>query len=155
MVTNATKVSGKIAKGGMGCFLNPPKHPEYYCHVKNIAGDKRAGRFNMSLEAAADSTSLDDHIRGVARKILRQWKPLPLDSEPVQNWIHHVLGYYKNCYSKDGVGHDVNKDMVVDKSGERNLDTHLGVMHIRRYYPEYVPSDADFENAYWGKESVS
>jgi hypothetical protein len=36
-----------------------------------------------------------------------------------------------------------------------HLFDHLGVHHIREFYPEFVPSTEDFEKAYWGERPAT
>jgi len=149
---------GKIVNSGMGGFLNPPTHPEHRLSVQS----KKKNSFSMSLSAAIDCRYLDDATKQEAKDILDNWKKLPLNDITVQDWIHHVLGYFKNCFSPDGVDRNANNCLIwIEKDAknygskwcnfERNYNNHLGVMLIRKYYPEYEINENDFENAYWGK----
>ena len=138
------KVKGRIEKNGMGGFLNPPTHPEHSYRVQGKG-------FCMSITVAVQDSMLEECVRARARMLLENWVKPPLKHPEIQDWIYQVLGYFRNCYSKDGAGRNLCKDMVVS---EQPLDEnrHLGVMHIRNWYPSYVPTKLDFKNAYWGRK---
>jgi len=143
------KTNGRIVNSGMGGFLNPPEHPEHFYSVKQFGPDYFGGAFSMSLSSAVECDWLLDSVKAKAKAVLDQWIKPELESEAVQDWICRCLGYFKNCYSKDGVGRNVNTDLIVSKE-PLDVNRHLGVMHIRKFYPEYIPSEKDFEGAYWG-----
>lgn len=134
---------GKLVNRGMGGFLNPPGHPEHDWSIQSTYGDT----FSMSLSSA----------KGAAQGKLNSWCPLPLDSEPVQDWIAQVLGYFKGCYcGQDKQGQtswnvsDIRITNEIDPV--LNQDLHAGVHLIRKYYPEFVAEGKHFETAYWGKK---
>jgi hypothetical protein len=152
---------GRIVSGGMGGFLNPPTHPEHYRSVKSYQGN----HFFMSLSFATECERLDDETRNGAAVILSNWVKPSINDEPVQDWIYRVLGYFHNCYSIDGKDRDVNNCLIwieKDKKSfgdkwknfQRNRNRHIGVMFIREFYPEYMPTDDDFHNAYWGTKKA-
>jgi len=152
MNNNKIKKSyGSIKLDGCGGFLNPPTHPE---HTHSVTGRN----FFMSLSSAVDAEWLEDIVRARAKRILDAWTPLPIEHEDVQNWIYRSLGYFNNCYSKDWINRNVNThcEIIKYKKGSlefwKNMPRHLGVMHIREYYPQYQPKLSDFNNAYWGKK---
>ena len=144
------KEKGKISKGGMGNALAPPTHPMHDFHVEGLSKDS----FAICLSSALKYEWLDDRTKEKAGAILNKWEPLPLSNPDMQDWIHQVLGYFKHCYSKDGVGRNVNTDCVISEE-PLDVNRHLGVMYIRSYYPHYCPTDKDFEGAYWGKKPES
>lgn len=143
---------GKIDRtSGMGGFLNPPTHPEHTISVRSSYGNT----FFMSLSSAAEAEWLDPSTRGTARGILKAWKPLPIESPEVQDWIRQVLGYFRNCYRGDGSEPECwnASNLVTDRTDLRfDVDRHAGVHLIRKYYPEYVPLSVQFRESYWGKK---
>ena len=135
---------GNIMKGGAGGFLNPPTHPEHFLHV----GGRR---YSMSLSHAANCNMLDDETREAATSILQAWAAPDIDDPEVVDWIHQVLGYFRDCYSVNGEN-NVNTDLVVSEE-QLDINYHFGVMFIRKFYPDYAPSEDDFRQAYWGKKT--
>ena len=140
---------GKIVHEGMGSFLEPPTHPSHYYRVKSSYGDT----FAMSLEAAAESDWLNYKTRKKAKEILDSWKPLPLNDPRTQDWIHQVLGYFKDCYQgKNGSWNVSDLEINPNIDPIKNQDRHAGVHFIRKYYPHYRLTKKDLEEAYWGKK---
>lgn len=150
---------GKIAFGGMGGFLNPPTHPEHDYSVSSVYGDN----FSMSLSAASESEWLNASTVIRAKAMLDEWQKPDINSQSVKEWIYQVLGYFENCFSPDGIDRNVSNSLTwIPKNGKkwgdkwqnfkRDTNKHLGVMLIRKYYPEYKPSITDFKMAYWGKK---
>ena len=141
---------GKLVHSGMGGFLNPPGHPEHEWSIQSSYGDT----FSMSLSAAAESDWLEAKAKGAAIGKLKSWKPMDLESEPVQDWIVQVLGYFKGCYAgQDKQGNqswnvsDLRMDAKIDPV--LNADLHAGVNLIRKYYPAFTPTPKHFGLAYW------
>lgn len=140
-----------ITNSGMGGFLNPPTHPEHTLSVKSVYGDK----FSMSLSSAIESEWLNDECRNKAKEILSSQQAPDINSQEVKEWIHEVLGYFNHCYSKDGKNRNVSTHLEIIKDDPfeaKIIDRHLGVMLIREYYPNYVPTVEDFNKAHWGKQ---
>jgi len=155
---------GKVVNEGAGGFLSPPTHPEHTQSVRSTFGDT----FFMSLSSARDSEWLNQETRIKAKWILKKWNPLPVDHEDVQDWIHHVLGYFKNCYKGKRECDDLtcekctneawNADKLrirrkVDPMRAGMYNLHAGVHLIRKYYPDFKPTENDFANAYRGTKA--
>lgn len=147
---------GKIDRtSGCGGFLCPPSHPEHTHSVRSSYGDT----FFMSLTCAAyDSDWLNPLTRGAARGILKRWsrtKP-SIDGVNNQKWVRQVLGYFAGCYhganAKGEQSWDAS-DLRINKDADPmlNADIHAGVHCIRKYYPEFKPTQAQFDEAKWGK----
>jgi hypothetical protein len=73
----------------------------------------------------------------------------------VQEWVLQVLGYFSGCYnfSTDEGGWNADKltiDMFVHPM--KAIDYHAGVHRIRKYYPDFMPTQAQFNIAHWGTE---
>lgn len=128
---------GKIVKGSMGSFLEPPTHPTHLYSVKSVFGNT----FYMSIESAADDKEnwLDERTRAEAKKIMSEWKPLPIENKDVQEWINKVLKYFKHCYQgKNGEWEAGSLIIDTDDSNLiKNQDKHAGVHLIRKYYPNF------------------
>jgi hypothetical protein len=88
----------------------------------------------MSLSAAVTCEWLSVETKNAAARRLEKWEKPCLDSPEIQDWIFQMLGYFRGCY-RDNVKH---------------VDEHDGVRKIREYYPEFIPTDEHFQNAYWG-----
>lgn len=148
------KEKARVINSGMGGFLNPPGHPE---HTKSVETDllrRPENRGSMSLSIAADCEYIDSITQQRAKVILHEWSlhRARLASEEIQDWIKQVLGYFRGCYKGDG-SNPWNADQLriaQDTDPLLNADIHAGVHLIRRYYPEYVPTQEQFDGAYWG-----
>jgi hypothetical protein len=148
------KEKGRIVKGnGMGGFLCPPTHPMYTQHVETDLKRRKENRGGTSLEYAVKDDTLDDETRAKAKAILDSWKAPPIDSEEIREWVLQVLGYFKGCYnldlSEDGWSND-NLTIDMNLNPLEYIDNHAGVHLIRKYYPDFIPTRDDFDNAYWG-----
>lgn len=111
----------------------------------------------MSLTAAAKDSWLDPATRAEARKMLKAWQPPPPNSPEIIDWRQQVLGYFRSMYRNPNAakGEEWNAStMIVDRDRDplENADDHAGVHLIRRYYPDYVPTEEDFGGAYWGSK---
>lgn len=139
-----------VRSGGMGGFLNPPTHPEHDFHVGSA-------RESMCLTTASYDEGIDPRTRKAAKALLTEWesKKPPLESPEVQAWISEVLGYFRGCYRNphvDGLRQWSASDCIVsDRDPVSNADDHLGVRFIRRFYPTFMPTEAMFKRAKWGK----
>jgi hypothetical protein len=144
---------GKIVNSGMGGFLDPPTYPTHAQSVHSVYDDT----FSCSLPSAASSEWLDRETATEAARIIANWQKPPIDSPEIRDWIEQVLGYFANSYSLDGKTRNIDKSET--KKGNPfkiGVNRHLGVMLIRRFYPDYTPTQTDFKNAYWGdKKQVS
>lgn len=143
------KDQGSIVHEGMGGFLCPPTHPEHNQSVCSRVGD----RFSMCLSSAVDCDWLDEGTRNKAKEILDAWRKPPIADSDVQDWILQVLGYFRGCYKGlDGPEEWSVSNLKMDRSVDPvlNADQHAGVHLIRKYYPEFIPTDLHFKAAYWG-----
>jgi len=138
---------GKIVHEGQGGFLNPPTHPEHEYCVHSTYGDT----FWISLSSAAESEWLNAATKARAKGILNRWQPLPIEHPDVKQWIHQILGYFRNCY-QSASGSWQAGELRILKAGDDPLpvDLHAGIHLIRKYYPEYQPTASDWNAAYWG-----
>jgi hypothetical protein len=118
--------------------------------------------------AAAGTYETDGKTKAACQRIMAAYaksKPT-LDDPSVKDWVLQVLGYFRNSWSLDGVRRNVNdKDNIVFTKSQQgsdswksvppkglNISHHLGVMYVRSHYPQYMPKDSDFKDAYWGKK---
>lgn len=146
---------GRVVRGGMGGFLNPPTHPEHELHVETDLRRRPENRGGMSLTAAAEAKWLDAATRAEARRILADWQPPSPDSPEVVDWRRQVLGYFRGMYRNPNApsGQEWHAGSMIhdpDRDPIENADDHGGVNLIRHYYPDYMPTEEDFGGAYWG-----
>ena len=159
MFESSLKRNALIADSGMGGFLDPPDYPTHSFHIQTDLGRRIQHRGSMSLESAegTDSAWLDPTTRKEARELLNKWKSSrpPLSSPKVQKWISEVLGYMRSGYRNPNVAGSAQwnaSNLIFDaaRSPVANADDHAGVRLIRKFYPEYIPTEEDFANARWG-----
>lgn len=154
---------GRITKGGMGGFLNPPGHPEHDWHVETGLWREPENRGEYSLRYAVDSPMLDLATRAAARTLLNTWEltKAALNSPAVVKWIHQVLGYYAGCFNFQAEGNSeqgwYTQNLTIDSDVDplENAEFHAGVHRIREFYPDYTPCRLDFLRAYWGTKPES
>lgn len=146
--------SARIANDGMGSFLCPPGHPEHTMHVETELHRRRENRGGMSLSYAAACEHLDPAVSKAAKQLLDDWAAnrMPLESAEVQKWIRQVLGYFVTCYKGDGEDpwNVSNLKMDAERDPMQNVDEHAGINLIRKYYPEFQPTEQHFDEARWG-----
>jgi hypothetical protein len=147
---------GRISGTGMGGFLNPPGHPE---HTFSVAWGKGRSEGSASLSHAVTVEWLDETTKAKAKALLDEWE---IEQRHVidRDWVQQILGYFRNCYRHPGVKDETEWCashclITRDRNPMEHLFDHLGVHHIREFYPEFVPSTEDFEKAYWGERPVS
>jgi len=148
------KENGRIINEGCGGFLNPLGHPEHFFSVETDLSRRKENRGMMSLSHCFEAEYMRNDIRIECQDLLDYWNKnkFPLDSPEVIDWIHQVLGYFKNCYKGKGDNPWNVKNLIIDPTNSLLVDDHAGVHHIRKYYPEYQPSENDFKQAHWGKK---
>lgn len=148
-------VSARVTYRGMGGFLNPPTHPEHHLHVETDLRRRKDNRGGMSLSAAAECDYIDPRVRAEAKRRLAKWEAPPSDDPAIVDWRHQVLGYFRGMYRKPATPHPyewhvANLASDPERDPIEHADAHAGVHHIRRFYPDYVPTEDDFAGAYWG-----
>jgi len=145
------KRTARIVPGGMGNFLDPPEYPTHQFHIGY--GRRQGG---SSLTSNSSVESIDPLTRKEVRGLLDNWKKNrpPIDSPEVRKWISEVLGYMATGYRNPNAGDkqwDASK-LVFDSKRDpvRNAKDHAGVHLIRKFYPDFTPTDDDFAGARWG-----
>ena len=145
----------RIVSGGMGCFLNPPGHPEHSYHVETYADWWHYQRSEpdglMSLTTALLSEYISGGMQRRIDRILTGWeasKPA-LDAPECREWIRRVMRHFATCYRGDeSLGQMAwyagNVRIRHDWDPMVHTDEHCGVHLIRKYYPEYMPVWQDF-----------
>jgi len=153
-----------------GSFLSPPNHPShkygYAAGVEHGQGYQEYGSIDH-LHEEAQKKNLQE-VLAITNRIFDEWKQnkLPEDHQAVQQWEAYVYAYFKNCYSRDGIERDTNKQIIVEKQPNnwtKNYpetwttkpqppEHHLAVLAIRENYPEHKPR-VDLINTppTWGK----
>lgn len=114
---------------GMGGFLNPPGDPEHFYLVRESG---RNGSL-MSLRSAVAEDYVPASVRERAAKLLAEATPTCSEL-----WVREVYGYFKNCYSPDGVNRDTG-DCLIDGTGNLPAEHHLAVMFVRTFFPDHEP----------------
>lgn len=136
---------------GCGGFLNPPTHPE---HAKSVVTDLNRHphhRGVCSLSYATSAEWIAPAVRAQAARILAEWQPPALTSPEVVAWIRKVLGYFCSCYIRPYGGQNASDLLAAPRLDPlANAHTHAGVAFIRQFYPAYVPTRDDFNQARWG-----
>lgn len=132
-----------IRNTGMGGFLNPPTHPEHYYSVETTTS-------SMSLTVASTDQDLRPKIKEAATKLLNDWQPPDLDQ--IQDWVHQILGYFRNCYKGEGEKPWNAGNLVITAIHPGGINAHAGVHFIRKYYPDFQPNKKQFDYAYWGSK---
>ena len=138
---------------GAGGFLNPPTHPEHTASVSSST-------MGMSLSHAVSCDYIPDEIRARARQILGNWVRPALNSPEIQEWILQVFGYFKGCFKgsagpKEWHVEQLRIEPTTPEKELLNADLHAGVHFIRGFYPEFMPTLAQFAGAYWGQKTIA
>lgn len=154
---HATRRDARVVRNGQGNFLDPPEYPSHEYHVQTDLRRRPENRGSMSLTHAVEEAPwLDPDTKRKAKELLDKWKTSrpALNSQRVQDWIHQVLGYFKNSYRNPSAGSqqwNVSKLIFDERDPVHNADDHAGVHRIRKFYPDFSPTEQDFAGAYWGK----
>lgn len=87
----------------------------------------------LSLEGAANDENIPADFRARVQKLLDE-------AELVESelWVRNVYGYFRNCYSPDGVSQNAS-DAAIERNSHRPPEHHLAVMAIRKYFPDHEP----------------
>lgn len=147
----------RVVRNGQGHFLAPPEYPSHEYHVQTDLRRRPDDRGSMELTYAVEEAPwLDPETKREAKALIDKWKTSrpALNSQKVQDWIHQVLGYFKNGYRNPSAGAQqwhASKLIFDERDPVQNADDHAGVHLIRKFYPEFAPTERDFARAYWGK----
>lgn len=156
---------------GMGSFLDPPNSPQaqYEVHMWYGAHRTREADCIMSLEGALKDPDVPESIKRRIRKLFED-----ADMRPTEEWLSQVYGYFKNCYSPDGVDRNVSRCLIVtlakqqpQREGERYrvgsfgehaygddpppIETSLAVIYVRHWFPDHEPRADLLIHGRWGK----
>ncbi|WP_422661608.1 hypothetical protein ACK8P5_26155 (plasmid) [Paenibacillus sp. EC2-1] len=118
----------KVVRSGLGGMLNPPGHAEHNFSVSDGYGSR------MALTSALNDDRIPDEFKDQVRLLL-----LMHEGTFTEEWEHTCYNYFRNCYSPDGVNRDVSC-CLIDRSNKAPADHHLAVMHIRLFFPTYIPN---------------
>lgn len=147
---------------GCGGFLDAPGYPTHTHSIVSYRGSKPRDFESISSLRYDLEDWIPADIRAQAKALLDAWhaNPPSIDSAEVQDWIHQVLGYFRNCWRGKGPEPEcwhANKLEIVsgplmDGVQVYAIEKHAGVHMIRKFYPEFTPSAEDWARAYWGKK---
>lgn len=157
-MAHAAYVVAKIVNNGMGGFLCPPNHPK---HTKSVIWREFSPHSRVfternsnycSLSHALDADYFSPSIKEAVQALFDEWEQgkFPLEHPEIQAWICQVLGYFRRCYADNGSRH-ADKLTIDDRDPMTCIDTHAGVLLIRDFYPNFVPTAEHFRTAKWGK----
>lgn len=128
----------KIVPGSAGSFLCPPGHPNHTHHLEGFDSPRHR---NVSFSGGLDYALTDEYdgsqaVKDRVRKMMDGAQLVASDM-----WIKEVYGYFRNCYSPDGVTRDVSKALIHRPATAPAIDParHLAVMLIRKYFPDHEP----------------
>lgn len=119
----------KLVNNGMGAlgFLCPPGHPNL-THALEAPqrGDVATYALTRALETPGDFPAA----------VMAEVRALFASAQLVcsEKWVRHVYGYFRNCYSPNGVDRS-----VVDVTRSGPPEHHLAVLTIREYFPDHQP----------------
>lgn len=155
--TRKARRDAQIVRNGAGGFLDPPEYPTHEYHVQTDLRRRPENRGSMALTYAVEEAPwLDPETKREAKALIDKWKTSrpALNSQKVQDWIHQVLGYFKNSYRNPSAGaqqwHASKLVFDDERDPVQNADDHAGVHLIRKFYPDFSPTQQDFARAYWG-----
>jgi hypothetical protein len=155
--TRKASRDARIARNGQDSFLDPPEYPTHEYHVQTDLRRRPENRGSMALTYAVEEAPwLDPETKSEAKALIDKWKTRrpALNSQKVQDWIHQVLGYFKNGYRNPSAGAQqwhASKLIFDERDPVQNADDHAGVHLIQKFYPDFSPTQQDFAHAYWGK----
>lgn len=142
---------------GAGSFLEPPFSKTHQFGI--VAGYDHGNGYQeyASIEYYLNNENVPNSAKRQIKSIIGKEEKPPIDDPAIQEWILHVLGYFKSCY----VGQDKQgnfswnaSDLVIEKNSDPvlNANNHAGVHFIRKYYPDFMPTQEHFDKAYWGQK---
>ena len=143
---------------GAGSFLEPPFSKTHQFGI--VAGYDHGNGYQeySSIDYYLSDANVPQSAKHVIQRIIGKTDIPSIDYPEIQDWICHVLDYFKNCYSgqdsKGEISYNVS-DLRIDPAADPllNCDIHAGVHFIRKYYPSFIPTREQFDKAYWGKSS--
>lgn len=150
---------------GIGGFLDAPGFPTHTASVETAHLNRLGGLHcwsdggATSIDAAVDDESLPGWVRRAAARLIEEWRENrpALESEIVQAWIAHCLGYFRGCYrgkdaGKFGRGEWAAESLTIDQERDplATPEEHAAVHLIHKFYPEYVLTREDLSRAHWG-----
>ena len=125
----------RIEPGSGGSFLCPPGHPNHFHHIE--AGLRRDPSMMASLDYALkdEYDDVPEHIKARVQALFDQ-----AELRCSELWQQHVYGYFKNCYSRDGV----DRSVASAKIYRNPLVTppavqHLAYLAVKEYFPDADP----------------
>lgn len=143
----------RIVRGGMGGFLAPPGHPTHDWSVED--GPGRDTQRGPSLIASLDYAVQNEHGE-VPRHLQEHARKLFADAVLVRSeaWERQVYGYFRGCYSPDGVNRKVADAVIFPKGTAAELlpppEHHLAYLLVRTYFPDATPRLDLIENSEGG-----
>lgn len=126
----------RIVAASTGSFLCPPGHPSHSFGIED--GPQRDPNLIASLDYAVDADNADwvpAKIRDEAQRLLDTATLVESDE-----WLIKVYRHFRHCYSPDGVNRNASDALIVKSDDAAPpVDHHLGVMFVRKYFPQHQP----------------
>ena len=163
----------RLGSSGCGCFMEPPNHPRYF--VRSIYT-----QYGNNPPYSKPCYYLNGNGYTELEQIDKLYKPLPLESERVQEWIKALYRHLTHCYKDPLYGNDniiypvpyyklktfvddvrfsdewrasektnverANAEIEALYKASATPDNHSATIIIRKYYPEFVPSQELINN---------
>jgi hypothetical protein len=134
---------------GAGSFLDPPGYHSHFFGI--VEGIDRGNGYQgyPSVDYYLNNNDVPKYVKAQIKNIIKDCKP-----QLTEKWIKEVLSYFKNSYSVDSINRNVNNDLLEffergnkfnnSKSHyfKRDINKNLGIMHIRSFFPDYIPTFA-------------
>ena len=154
----------RIVNRSSGSFLAPPGHPtlRYSIEAGPREGTQRYETSGPNLIAGLDY-ALTNEYGDCPPAVVAEAKRIFAESTLVRSelWERGVYGYFRNCYSPDGVDRNVSNCLIVgqaervDKGSQYDSlnrgdvvraddprctpEHHLGYLTVKQYFPEAKP----------------
>ncbi len=116
--------SYRLVPGRMGCFLCPPGHAAYSWEFSEGQNS------TMSVEYAAKQTSYP----GLAEKAKKLLAANP--GTMTEEWVRECYKHFSTCYSTNG---KTMTEYTVAPTNSLPAEHHMACLHIRQYFPSFVP----------------
>lgn len=101
----------RIVRGSGGSFLCPPGHPMLTWHLESGRTDDPDLIAGLDYALKNEYGDVPAHIQAKVQALYDL--ATLVESE---EWVKQVYGYFRNCYSPDGVERNVSKALIVGQA---------------------------------------
>lgn len=140
---------------GAGGFLAPPAHQAHSYVLRGWASKAVATRYGINgcnsisgiNYALADEFDGSAEVKAQAARIIAESAKAVADSAPPSAlWVAMVYGYFRNCYSPDGINRNASDCLIWKPKADATVcptwakpQHHLAFLTIRQYFPNATP----------------